>query len=70
MPKIAAGTACPRNDGIDPNSSGLLVIASVAKQSPAWNKYSNYYFLPPEIAAGTACPRNDRIAPNSSGYPN
>ena len=28
------------------------VIASVAKQSPAWNKYSNYYFLSAEIAAG------------------
>ena len=28
------------------------VIASVAKQSPTWNKYSNYYFLSAEIAAG------------------
>ncbi len=49
---IAAGTVCPRNDGIDPNSSALLVIASVAKQSPTWNKYSNYCFLSAEIAAG------------------
>ena len=41
----------------------LPVIASVAKQSQPWNKYSNYYFLSAEIAAGTACPRNDGIAP-------
>ncbi len=27
-----------------------LVIASVAKQSPAWNKYSNFSVLMPEIA--------------------
>ena len=47
----------------------LPVIASVAKQSPAWNKYSNYSFLPAEIAAGTAFARNDGIDPNSSDYP-
>ena len=31
---------------------GYHVIASVAKQSPAWNKYSNCYFLSAEIATG------------------
>ena len=46
------------------NSSGLLVIASVAKQSPTWNKYSNYYFLSAEIATGTVCPRNDCVLSN------
>jgi len=55
MQGIATLTAFARND-----MRTLPVIASVAKQSPAWNKYSNYYFLSAEIATGTACPRNDR----------
>ena len=48
MKGIAAGINALAMTG---NSSGLLVIASVAKQSPTWNMYSNYYFLSAEIAA-------------------
>ena len=77
QPKVSPPPFCPLLGRVQKREylavfASLLrtpVIASVAKQSPAWNKYSNYCFLSLEIAALVSLARNDGIDPNSSDYP-